>query len=46
MNPTDNLKKFVSIDYGYIKLYEKYIDFLIPKYKEEIIFYLENIISN
>lgn len=46
MNPTDNLKKFVSIDYGYIKLYEKYIDFLIPKYKEEIIFYLENIINN
>lgn len=42
MNPTENIKKFVSIDYNYIKLYEKYIDYLIPEYKEEIIKYLEN----
>lgn len=42
MNPTENIKKFISIDYNYIKLYEKYIDYLIPEYKEEIIKYLEN----
>jgi hypothetical protein len=40
MDPVENLKKFVSIDYNYINLYEKYIDFLIPKYKEEVINYL------
>lgn len=43
INPTENIKKFISIDYNYIKLYEKYIDYLIPKYKEEITEYLETI---
>lgn len=42
MNPMENIKKFISIDYNYIKLYEKYIDYLIPEYKEEIIKYLES----
>jgi hypothetical protein len=41
INPIDNIKKFISIDYDYIKLYEKYIDYLIPEYKEKIIDYLE-----
>ena len=42
MDPIENLKKYISIDYNYIKLYEKYIDFLIPSYKEEVINYLNN----
>jgi hypothetical protein len=42
MDPIENLKKYISIDYNYIKLYEKYIDFLIPRYKEEVINYLKN----
>jgi hypothetical protein len=41
INPIENIKKFISIDYNYIKLYEKYIDYLIPEYKEKIIDYLE-----
>ncbi len=40
INPTENIKKFISIDYNYIKLYEKYIDYLIPEYKQNIIDYL------
>lgn len=42
MNPTENVKKFISIDYNYISLYEKYIDYLIPEYKEEILKFIIN----
>jgi len=42
INPEENLKKFISIDYDYIELYEKYIDYLIPEYKDQIIKYLNS----
>ena len=41
ISPVDNVRKFTSIDYNYIKLYEKYIDYLVPEYKEEIIKHLD-----
>ena len=46
MNPTENIKKFISIDYNYIHLYEKYIEYLKPEYKSEIILYLESVKLN
>ena len=45
LNPTypeDNIKKYTSIDYNYIELYEKYIDYLNEDYKTKILEYLKN----
>ena len=41
MDPIDNLKKFTSIDYDHINIYEKYIDFLKPEYSMDVLIYTE-----
>ena len=45
MDPIDNLKKFTSIDYDHINIYEKYIDFLKPEYSMDVLNYL-NVIKS
>ena len=40
MHPVDNIIKYTSIDYGYIHLYEKYIDYLNDEYKSQILDFL------
>lgn len=40
MDPYDNVMKFTSIDYEYIHLYEKYIDYLNDEYKSQILEFL------
>lgn len=40
IDPEDNIRKYTSIDYNYIHLYEKYIDFLKDEYKIKILNYI------
>jgi hypothetical protein len=40
MDPEDNIKKYTSLDYNYIELYEKYIEFLTDDYKSKVLDYI------
>jgi hypothetical protein len=40
IEPEDNIRKYTSIDYNYIYLYEKYIDFIKDEYKIKILDYI------
>lgn len=40
MDPYDNIRKYTSIDYNYIYLYEKYIEFLNDEYRNKVLDYI------
>lgn len=40
MDPGSNVKKYTSIDYDYIQLYEKYIEFLKDEYRIKVLEYI------
>jgi hypothetical protein len=42
VNPQDNIRKYTSIDYNYVQLYEKYLDFIKDEYKEKILNYISS----